>query len=176
MALQEKKSISELIKDKLAPRYNMAGVFDDFALSGLDKDEAIVLMNKIIAEYSPSLKDEKVISLDFEKGIIFKLSGNTFEVDKKSMDFLCTHDLKEWKRTKEKLEAIYSIGIKSINILDGIKINFTNGEVSHLRPSGNAPEFRNYVTAGTETRAKESLELGLKKIIPDLIKTVLERK
>jgi phosphomannomutase len=174
MALEEKKSISELIKDKLAPRYNMAGVFDDFSSYGLDKDEAIGLMKRIIEEYSPLLKDKAVISFDFENKIIFKLSGNSFE--KKSPDFLCSDDLKEWNRTKEKLETLYSMVIKSINILDGIKIDFSCGDVSHLRPSGNAPEFRNYVTASSEDLAMENLERGLQKIIPDLIKTVLERK
>ena len=40
--------------------------------------------------------------------------------------------------------------IKRINFIDGVRIIFDNNDVSHLRPSGNAPEFRNYATADTE--------------------------
>ncbi len=36
---------------------------------------------------------------------------------------------------------------------DGLRITFANAEIIHLRPSGNAPEFRCYVEAGTQARA-----------------------
>ena len=45
---------------------------------------------------------------------------------------------------------------------------FLNGEISHLRPSGNAPEFRNYAIANTPDRAKEIVEAGIREIIPAL--------
>lgn len=38
---------------------------------------------------------------------------------------------------------------------DGLRITFTSGEIVHLRPSGNAPEFRCYNEADSETRAQE---------------------
>ena len=38
---------------------------------------------------------------------------------------------------------------------DGLRITFTNEEVIHLRPSGNAPEFRCYAEAATDERARE---------------------
>lgn len=38
---------------------------------------------------------------------------------------------------------------------DGLRITFKSGEVVHLRPSGNAPEFRCYTEADTPERAGE---------------------
>ena len=46
---------------------------------------------------------------------------------------------------------------------DGLRISFDNGEIVHLRPSGNAPELRCYCEAASESRARL------------LVKTVLER-
>jgi hypothetical protein len=38
---------------------------------------------------------------------------------------------------------------------DGLRITFENGEIVHLRPSGNAPELRCYTEAASEARAQE---------------------
>jgi phosphomannomutase len=42
-----------------------------------------------------------------------------------------------------------------INWLDGVRIGFQNGDIAHVRPSGNAPELRVYANAGTPQRAEE---------------------
>jgi len=36
---------------------------------------------------------------------------------------------------------------------DGLRITFENGEIVHLRPSGNAPELRCYAEADSQDRA-----------------------
>ncbi len=41
------------------------------------------------------------------------------------------------------------------NQTDGLRITFRNGEIVHLRPSGNAPELRCYAEADTPRRAAE---------------------
>jgi mannose-6-phosphate isomerase class I len=43
---------------------------------------------------------------------------------------------------------------QKVNWLDGVRIEFTNRDVVHLRPSGNAPEMRCYATADTQARAE----------------------
>jgi len=43
----------------------------------------------------------------------------------------------------------------SLDQTDGLRITFDNGEIVHLRPSGNAPELRCYNEADTEQRSKE---------------------
>lgn len=49
-----------------------------------------------------------------------------------------------------------------INLTDGLRVSFADGSVIHLRPSGNAPEFRCYAEAESTTRAealmRETLE------------------
>jgi phosphomannomutase len=45
--------------------------------------------------------------------------------------------------------------VASVDTTDGLRIGFENGEIVHLRPSGNAPEFRCYNEAGSEARAAE---------------------
>ncbi|WP_272659281.1 MULTISPECIES: phosphomannomutase [unclassified Providencia] len=41
-----------------------------------------------------------------------------------------------------------------INIIDGLRITLSNGDIFHLRPSGNAPELRCYSESNSEENAK----------------------
>ncbi|MBX3748427.1 MAG: phosphomannomutase [Verrucomicrobiae bacterium] len=43
--------------------------------------------------------------------------------------------------------------VADVDLTDGVRATFRRGEVVHLRPSGNAPEFRCYTEADTEARA-----------------------
>jgi phosphomannomutase len=45
--------------------------------------------------------------------------------------------------------------VVAIDTTDGLRMGFANGEIIHLRPSGNAPEFRCYNEAAREARALE---------------------
>jgi phosphomannomutase len=54
--------------------------------------------------------------------------------------------------------------VSSLNRTDGLRIVFANEEIIHLRPSGNAPEFRCYSEASTEKRAREIVADALAKI------------
>jgi phosphomannomutase len=51
--------------------------------------------------------------------------------------------------------------IRDINRLDGLRLFFDNGEIAHLRPSGNAPQLRIYSVADTQERADEIVEMAL---------------
>lgn len=55
----------------------------------------------------------------------------------------------------------FDSAIDSINTLDGLRITLKNARVLHLRPSGNAPEFRFYVEAESHEIAKSTLKVGL---------------
>jgi phosphomannomutase len=54
--------------------------------------------------------------------------------------------------------------VASLNRTDGLRVTFANEEVIHLRPSGNAPEFRCYAEAATDERAWEITTRALAKI------------
>jgi phosphomannomutase len=54
--------------------------------------------------------------------------------------------------------------VTGLNRTDGLRITFANGEVIHLRPSGNAPEFRCYAEAASDERARAITALALAKV------------
>jgi phosphomannomutase len=54
--------------------------------------------------------------------------------------------------------------VKNLNRTDGLRIVFENEEVIHLRPSGNAPEFRCYAEAAMEKRARDIVADALMKV------------
>jgi phosphomannomutase len=43
--------------------------------------------------------------------------------------------------------------IMRLNYIDGVRAVFSNGDVAHVRPSGNADELRIYAVADTQERA-----------------------
>lgn len=62
----------------------------------------------------------------------------------------------------EKLLGSVAGAPESTNNTDGLRILFKSQDVVHLRPSGNAPEFRCYTEASSEARAKELLNNCIK--------------
>jgi phosphomannomutase len=54
--------------------------------------------------------------------------------------------------------------VAAIDRTDGVRVTFDSGEVVHLRPSGNAPEFRCYNEAATAARAEELNRLCLERL------------
>ena len=52
--------------------------------------------------------------------------------------------------------------IVNLNEVDGYRMEFDSGDIIHLRPSGNAPEFRCYVETETRERSAELLADCLK--------------
>jgi len=50
--------------------------------------------------------------------------------------------------------------IAKIDRTDGLRITFASADVLHLRPSGNADEFRIYACADTRARAAEIARIG----------------
>ena len=63
-----------------------------------------------------------------------------------------------FKRDKDAIETVFSKvsgQVAALNTIDGLRITFDNKEVIHLRPSGNAPEFRCYTEADSEARSVE---------------------
>ncbi|QYZ70816.1 phosphomannomutase [Neotabrizicola shimadae] len=55
-----------------------------------------------------------------------------------------------------------------IDLTDGLRVTFAGGDVLHLRPSGNAPEFRCYAEADTADRAEALLARYLGKLAKQL--------
>ena len=68
------------------------------------------------------------------------------------------------KAAIEKMFGGISGSVATINRTDGLRIVFQDEEIIHLRPSGNAPEFRCYAEAQTDERAREITTSALAKI------------
>jgi phosphomannomutase len=84
----------------------------------------------------------------------------------------------DWQRTRATLERLFTSvlgfgSIARIDALDGVRITFADGEVAHLRPSGNAPQLRIYAEATTQARADQIAALCLRE--PDGILRTLAK-
>ena len=51
-----------------------------------------------------------------------------------------------------------------IDLTDGLRVSFADGTILHLRPSGNAPEFRCYAEAETAERAERLMRETLQAV------------
>jgi phosphomannomutase len=63
--------------------------------------------------------------------------------------------------------------IARLNYTDGVRIAFSNGDIAHFRPSGNADELRIYGVADTQERADAIAEVGTRE--PDGILRRMEK-
>ena len=101
------------------------------------------------------------------------------ETSKAIMSFLTPKDLsdrEERESIKKRIEEAFlkcdGFGrVRNVNYTDGIRILFDNDEIVHLRPSGNAPEFRIYAIADSQGRAREMVRIGIEKVMPRLIES-----
>ena len=62
------------------------------------------------------------------------------------------------EKDRQAIEAVFGSyfgQVSTVDNTDGLRITFRSSEVVHLRPSGNAPEFRCYNEAHTAERAEE---------------------
>ena len=53
--------------------------------------------------------------------------------------------------------------VADVDVTDGLRARMTSGEIVHLRPSGNAPEFRCYAEAASGDRAAAIVALALER-------------
>ena len=55
--------------------------------------------------------------------------------------------------------------VESIDRTDGLRVTFQTSEVLHMRPSGNAPEFRCYNEASSPERAVEMQQQSMETLL-----------
>jgi len=137
--------------DRLPKRYGKAGLIDNYPVE---------MSKLIIRTYSPS--DEAIQQVDFKAdGVLLHLAnGGTRTVGLE--DPLA----KAMLANKAELESFYKpeLGfgrVTSINTIDGVRIFFDNGDIAHMRPSGNAPQLRIYAIAPTQERANAIVQMAL---------------
>lgn len=195
LAKDKNLKLSELFAQEIPPVYNVTGGYLGLMQPaseggfGFEKPEAMAIRGGIISLLKPEISDEKIVAIDFETGMIEKqietvINGETvltFERETLSID-KTSADWAEFNRAKDVISEVFTsergfAPIKALDITDGVQIIFANGEISHLRPSGNDPVFRNYVmTDVSPERAAEIAALGQNEIIPELAQKVIDNK
>lgn len=77
------------------------------------------------------------------------------ELSQRRLTELHSGDFTQDKIALEKIFGRDFGPVTALDATDGLRITFANGEIVHLRPSGNAPELRAYTEADSPERAQE---------------------
>lgn len=74
--------------------------------------------------------------------------------------------LAEWRDGLPAMQQALSLGsaVSEMDTTDGLRATLENGEIVHLRPSGNAPELRCYAEAGSAAQAEALVANVLKQL------------
>ncbi len=135
--------------EKLPGRFSRAGLLKNFSRS---------VSAGIVESFSPG--DPSILEAAFEQAppAIRLLDGS----EKASGPDLSAR----LTRIRSRLQSHFSADsgfdpIVKINYLDGIRIWFRNGDIAHIRPSGNADELRIYAVADSRLRADEIVKAGI---------------
>jgi phosphomannomutase len=152
-------SIVELFS-QLPPRFSKAGLLDQFPRE---------LGHALIRRFSP--EDPRVLQVDF-KGEEISLTyedGSQSPASKGESEkqLGIRGELSEYFSSRLGFDEIIRL-----NRIDGLRIYFANGDIAHIRPSGNAPQLRIYAVAHTQERADEIVKMGIRE--PDGLLRMLE--
>ena len=128
--------------ERLPKRFSRAALLKNFPRS---------VSLKIIKRFSPS--DERIKEVIFEgERVVLK--------DEEQQEIVAKEITASMRTVRDDLTTFFpsALGFGSItriNYIDGVRIYFSNGDVAHVRPSGNADELRMTVAsllmAGTDT-------------------------
>jgi len=71
--------------------------------------------------------------------------------------------LTEWQTSPELMQQTLGLqaGISAVNSTDGLRATLENGDIVHLRPSGNAPELRCYSESASQADASALVKQSL---------------
>ena len=130
---------------------------DDRILKALPTRDAVIVLLSILAMSKKEGKtiSDLVTSLPQRYTASDKLKNFPAEKSEAILKFFTTDRFKEDKQRIESVFGDQCGKLNSIDRTDGIRLTFANQEIIHLRPSGNAPEFRCYNEAESNTRAME---------------------
>jgi phosphomannomutase len=131
--------------DQLPRRFSRAALLQQFPRP---------IAVKILRRFSP--QDRNIQEVGFDSGV----KASEMEDVRKDLEGFFTPQLGFGTITR-------------LNYIDGVRIIFSNGDVAHLRPSGNADEFRIYAVADTQARANSIAKMGVAEL--DGILRLLER-
>jgi len=148
--------------DCLPARFGRAGLIDNFP---------VAVSQTILANLIPA-GDVIEVEFDSAERVLDRSGADAMPAP------LAPRPAVDWRERKATLARFFTpvLGfddIARINVLDGVRIYFKNGDVAHIRPSGNAPQLRVYANSDSQARADEIVELAVSE--PNGILRELER-
>jgi phosphomannomutase len=132
--------------DRLPARFGRAGLLDNFSTTA---------SRAILAQLTPN---EDAIEVDFDSAELGVVRNHGQRCKATLMRFFTP--------------ALGFDDIVRINVLDGVRVYFRNGDIAHIRPSGNAPQLRIYAVSDSQARADNIVECAVRE--PDGILRQLE--
>jgi phosphomannomutase len=140
-----------------------------FSRAALLKQFPRALGRKVVERYSPADKNVRDVLFEEERTIL---------LDEERREIPAS-ELEEAVSIRRQLESIFLLPesgfgrITHLNYTDGVRVIFSNGDVAHIRPSGNADELRIYAVADTQARADSIAMMGIAE--PDGILRKMEK-
>ena len=134
--------------ERLPARFGRAGLLDNFPVAA---------SQAILAQLIPP-GDAIEVEFDWSDGVVDRSRADG------SRTPLAGSAAKDWQRCQATLARFFTpdLGfdaIARINVLDGVRVYFRNGDIAHIRPSGNAPQLRIYAVSESQARADRIVEL-----------------
>ena len=158
---QEAKASLSARFDRLPLRFSKASLLRNFPRPA---------SLRIVQRFSPA--DSAIVNVCFagDQPSLADAAGRTVGADLQTASAVRT--------IRDSLSTFFSPlngfgAITGLNYTDGLRIYFANGDVAHVRPSGNADELRIYAVADTQERADHIAALGVAE--PDGILRQLEK-
>ena len=160
-AVERSNSLSALW-DRLPARFGRAGLIDHFPGA---------VSQAILAALIPD-GDTIDVQFDGAADVFDRSRADTMALP------LAAAPAEDWLRRRAVLARWFTAAlgfdeIARINVLDGVRIYFRNGDIAHIRPSGNAPQLRVYANSDSQARADQIVEFALRE--PDGILRQMER-
>jgi phosphomannomutase len=156
-------SMSQLF-DELPQRATCSGLLDDFPQS---------VSQAILVRFSPD--DALVIDAIYDDSTVTVTRMDNDEMAARTPDPLTNELLALRQSIQHNFSAADGFGsVIRLNYTDGVRIWFDNGDIAHIRPSGNAPQLRIYVVSDVAQRADDMVRLAIRE--PDGLFRQMERK
>ena len=135
-----------------------AGLPRRFSKAALLKQFPRPVALRIVEHFSPTFPRIRAVGFEDSKAIAKEEEGRPISIS--------SEENAELLRLRDGLQPFFKDGdgfgrIQRLNYVDGIRVVFSNGDVAHVRPSGNADELRIYAVADSQERADTIARLGV---------------
>jgi phosphomannomutase len=149
--------------DELPQRATCSGLLDDVPQS---------VSQTILVQFSPD--DTTVIDAVFDVSTVTVTRVSDGRMVTSTGDPQADELLTLRQSIQHNFSAADGFGsVVRLNYTDGVRIWFDNGDIAHIRPSGNAPQLRIYAVSDFAQRADDMVRLAIRE--PDGLFRRMER-